>query len=821
MKTSKLWSRSACLFTLSVALFSIQNVRGQTPTLLWQTNVGASVIAVDSLTNVYASSNGTVITLTSAGVPVQTNILGQGRGRAQRDAAGNFYFAGIRPAFFDGTFYRYDVTNACYLAKFTSGGTLVWSNGFGPMFEMRQINVDDLQVDTNGTAYVGFTYFVDTHSHLSRVAKFDSTGSNVWTVAMPSVAGGPATAVGVIRPHIVSPTNGYVLSYWDNSFLSWTVTLSRFDTNGVATAITNWTIAHGSVPPVVQDSADNFFISSGRAQAGPVFLEKRTPQGAVIWSHDVGFSDQIPVGPDFYGGALVADTQSHLLRYDADGNLIWTMNLSNNCQEAISDASGNRFLSLVGSAIARIGPETLSGTSITNPPQSQTTFVGSNVVFSVGASGTTPFRYYWFFNGSLLSFQSNAVLSLPNVTTNQAGSYYVIVSNILNTATSSPVQLRVKQVELYVGNQLLTNGTYNFSTNPTITVRSAFPSGSAFYTLDGSAPSFSSTFYSGPFTLFTNATVRAIGYSSDFSQSEEADSINAVVLAHHSLSATTSGGGTITLNPPGGDYLSSDTVTATAVPDAGWSFLYWTGDATGSSNPIDLQMHSDKTIHAVFGTTLSTTVQGDGQVLLYPSPGPYYYGQIVRLTAVPNSGSYFGFWGNAATGNTNPLYFKVTNANPTVSSIFGTNGPNQVTLVVNINGRGSVTASPQANVYSTGQSVLITATPDLGQTFVNWTGDATGAQNPLNVVLNQSQVITANFSGGPLLKVKPEIGDGFHPEGFRFSVVGDSNSVYEIDYSSNLVSWSSLRFITNNTSETSVLDTNAVNFPKRYYQIKP
>jgi hypothetical protein len=383
------------------------------------------------------------------------------------------------------------------------------------------------------------------------------------------------------------------------------------------------------------------------------------------------------------------------------------------------------------------------------------------------------------------------------------------------------VQLRVKQVALFIGGQLLTNGTYTFTTNPVITVRSVFTNGSAFYTLDGSVPNFSSTLYSGPFQLFSNVTVRALGYSADFSQSEEADAVIAIVLAHHSLIASTAGGGSITLNPPGGDYLSSDTVTATAVPNSGWSFLYWTGDASGSGNPVDLVMHSDKSIHAVFGTTLSTTVQGNGQVLLYPPGGLYSYGQIVRLTGVPASGSYFGFWGNAATGSTNPLYFKVTNANRVVSSIFGTNGANQVTLTVNINGRGNASVSPQANVYSTGQPLTLTATAGLGQSFVNWTGDASGTQNPLNITLNQSQVITANFTGGPMLRVSPQLGEGYHLEGFRFALLSDPDSIYEIRCSSNLISWDSLGFVTNQLGEASMLDTNAVNSPQRFYRIKP
>jgi hypothetical protein len=315
--------------------------------------------------------------------------------------------------------------------------------------------------------------------------------------------------------------------------------------------------------------------------------------------------------------------------------------------------------------------------------------------------------------------------------------------------------------------------------------------------------------------------VRVLGYSSDFSQSEEADPVTALVLTHHSLITSTSGGGSITLNPPGGDYLSSTTVTATAIPDSGWSFLYWTGNASGANPSVQIPMHSDQSIRAVFGTTLFTTVQGNGQILLYPPGGLYAYGQTVRLTGVPQSGSYFGFWGNAAVGNTNPLYFTITNPTPTVSSIFGTDTASQATLTTLLNGRGSVTANPQANVYSVGQSVTLTATANAGQSFLNWSGDASGTQNPLTVVLDQSKTVTANFTGGPLLRVNPQLGEGLRPEGFRFSLISDPNSIYEIRCSTNLTLWESFGYVTNQVGEIQLLDPDALNSSRKYYRLVP
>src|SRR5262249_48311809 len=157
---------------------------------------------------------------------------------------------------------------------------------------------------------------------------------------------------------------------------------------------------------------------------------------------------------------------------------------------------------------------------------------------------------------------TNQVLNLNAVMPSQAGPYSVVVSNVVGSVTSAPAILRIKSVAIYLGNQMLTNGTYLFTSPPTLSIRSAFANGSPFYTLDGSAPSFNSIFYTGPFSLTQSATVRAIGYSSDFSQSEEADAVNAVVLIDHTLTAGSEGGGSVGLNPPGGTYASTNTVTA-------------------------------------------------------------------------------------------------------------------------------------------------------------------------------------------------------------------------------------------------------------------
>jgi hypothetical protein len=81
--------------------------------------------------------------------------------------------------------------------------------------------------------------------------------------------------------------------------------------------------------------------------------------------------------------------------------------------------------------------------TITTQPQSQAWIQGQTAAFSVAASGTSPLRYRWNFNGANISGATNASLTLTNIQTTNAGSYSVVVTNIAGSATSTVAALTV------------------------------------------------------------------------------------------------------------------------------------------------------------------------------------------------------------------------------------------------------------------------------------------------------------------------------------------------------------------------------------------
>jgi hypothetical protein len=80
---------------------------------------------------------------------------------------------------------------------------------------------------------------------------------------------------------------------------------------------------------------------------------------------------------------------------------------------------------------------------ITTQPASQTAAVGSNVQFSVVATGTPAPAYQWNKNGVALNGANSASLTLTNVQMTDAGDYTVTVSNSVGGVTSDKATLTV------------------------------------------------------------------------------------------------------------------------------------------------------------------------------------------------------------------------------------------------------------------------------------------------------------------------------------------------------------------------------------------
>jgi hypothetical protein len=63
-----------------------------------------------------------------------------------------------------------------------------------------------------------------------------------------------------------------------------------------------------------------------------------------------------------------------------------------------------------------------------------------------------------------------------------------------------------------------------------------------------------------------------------------------------------------------------------------------------------------------------------------------------------------------------------------------------------VDGQGTVAREPEKTLYDSGEEVQVTATPQFGWSFDQWSGDYTGSDNPINITMNGNKTITAHFT---------------------------------------------------------------------------
>ncbi len=374
---------------------------------------------------------------------------------------------------------------------------------------------------------------------------------------------------------------------------------------------------------------------------------------------------------------------------------------------------------------------------------------------------------------------------------------------------------------ILVNGSFIPSGSVRATNSAQVSLQTTFPGGVILYTLDGTAPTFSSPVYSGPLQLTRSTTIRALALDIDLSRWTEADPVLLQMdeTEGHSLTATSPGGGRVVVSPSLARYSNNAPVVLTARPDPGWVFLKWRGGLSGANTLQRLNLTSDLCAEAVFGTRVSTTISGNGSVLGQPSAEVYPYGSSILLSAIPSAGNAFALWANGITGNNNPERLLVTTANPKVSALFVPLQSNEVSLTVRIDGSGDVVVNPRKNLFTKGQRVTLIARPHAGQEFLGWNGDDGGGINRLELSLQESAVVTAQFSAHPLLTLVtcPEPASA---PAIDLRIEGDWSVRYEIQESIDLSLWRSVGRVTNyfGTANLSLPPPNATN---RFFRALP
>lgn len=235
------------------------------------------------------------------------------------------------------------------------------------------------------------------------------------------------------------------------------------------------------------------------------------------------------------------------------------------------------------------------------------------------------------------------------------------------------------------------------------------------------------------------------------SNSNSADSVTKTdcieIVSTHTITTSVTGNGTVSLFPNGGVYQYGDSVIVSSTPDIGWQFDGWSGDLSGSNNTELVYIDSDKSITANFSQidyVLNVNIIGNGTVNLQPNNTTYHYGDVVDLTAIPDVDWQFDNWSGDISGS-NGSNSVVIDGNKSVTANFS-EVTNQYTLTLDTIGNGNIDLSPSGGIYNDGEVVTLTATPDIGWQFDNWSDDLNGNTNPVTIVMDANKVVTANFS---------------------------------------------------------------------------
>jgi len=108
---------------------------------------------------------------------------------------------------------------------------------------------------------------------------------------------------------------------------------------------------------------------------------------------------------------------------------------------------------------------------------------GQNLAFSVTASGSGTLKYQWKFNGADLTSQTNALLSLNQLTAANSGSYSVVVFNSLGAVNSAQTSLNVSPS--LVTSSPLINPAASLSTQATTLTPVGFVNGKFSFNVSG------------------------------------------------------------------------------------------------------------------------------------------------------------------------------------------------------------------------------------------------------------------------------------------------------------------------------------------------
>lgn len=204
----------------------------------------------------------------------------------------------------------------------------------------------------------------------------------------------------------------------------------------------------------------------GEATGDYYFVQGATASGTLRLS---GLVPGRPYKLSMFATRITSNTDTRTTRYTVtDANGVHTVDLQTSgpgsgstptmygnddtiaeLDQLIPNASGQLDLtvSVVNGGFAYIGilkitPLPVDLGFVENPVSAEVA-AGTTVTFTAVANSSEPITYRWYFNDGLLPEETGTTLTLPDVTTENEGSYYATASNVFGVVTSAVATLTI------------------------------------------------------------------------------------------------------------------------------------------------------------------------------------------------------------------------------------------------------------------------------------------------------------------------------------------------------------------------------------------
>ncbi|MEY2466997.1 MAG: hypothetical protein QOD03_1518 [Verrucomicrobiota bacterium] len=446
---------------------------------------------------------------------------------------------------------------------------------------------------------------------------------------------------------------------------------------------------------------------------------------------------------------------------------------------------------------------TNSGTApgISTQPQSQTIQPGSNVTFSVTATGTAPFAYQWRFNSTDISNANTNTYSINNAQTTNAGNYVVVVTNIYGSITSAVATLTVTNlppsITVQPQNQSVTVGgaaTFN------VTATGAAPLNYQWRFNNTDLAGATTNSYAVTNAQLTNAgnyTVVITNVSGSITSAVAALTVSTTpsgVIAQWNFNSLVGDATTATGTRAASIGSGTNSYVGGAAANAGGEFAG--GSGSGDTNTTDNSAWNTSSYPAstannkTAGVQFNVSTVGRQNIsIAWASQASGSGSKYGRLQYTTNGTTFIDF----STSVTNPTSFSIK-----TNSLAGVSGVND-----NTNFAFRIVTEFEATATGAGASNYVASS-----TY------ATTGTLRFDMVTVYGSTITSNTPASPAVLSSPGV---FAGNQFQLTVTGSAGSNYVIQVSTNLSSTNWLPVFTN-ASPFTFTESNTDSFIQRFYR---